>query len=203
MRCHCNAMSNITLAIQTSRGCIPSFRASLVQVLRCGTLQVSKFRVTAPTLIMIAAWSQYALAQESVPVQTALIAEIRESYEAGEGRQAQRLTPASVINQGDVVYYTVQIRNPAAVPAPSVAVIQRIPANTTYVLGSASGPSADITFSVDGGRTFAREKELVVVTPEGVSRPVTPADFTHIRWQLRNVLAPGAVALARFQAVFR
>jgi hypothetical protein len=30
-----------------------------------------------------------------------------------------------------------------------------------------------------------------------------PQDYTHIRWHLRNALAPGAVALARFRAVFR
>jgi uncharacterized repeat protein (TIGR01451 family) len=153
--------------------------------------------------VIVAMWSQYALGQDPVPVQTELIAEIRETFELPDGRLSQRLVPASLIDQGDVVFYTVQIRNPAAVPARDLAVVQRIPANTTYVPGSASGPSVDITFSVDGGQTFVREKELKVVAPEGTSRVAVPADYTHIRWQLRNVLAPGAMALARFQAVFR
>lgn len=178
-------------------------RALMLKVLRCGTFCGPLASASLLGPVVIALCSPYASAQDPVPVLTALIAEIRENYDSGEGKQAQRLVPAAVITQGEVVYYTVQIRNPTQLPAPSVTVVQRIPANTTYVPGSASGPSADITFSVDGGRTFAREKGLVVTTAEGVSRPAMPADFTHIRWQLRNVLAPGAVALARFQAVFR
>jgi uncharacterized repeat protein (TIGR01451 family) len=153
--------------------------------------------------VIVIVWSQYALAEDPVPVQTTLIAEIRETFDASDGKRSQRLVPASAINQGDVVFYTVQIRNPTALPARDIAVVQRIPANTTYVPGSASGPSVDITFSVDGGQTFLREKQLTIATSEGASRVASPGDYTHIRWQLRNVLAPGAVALVRFQAVFR
>ena len=148
------------------------------------------------------ALTHYALAEDPVPVETALKAEVLEKFESNDGRQSQRLVPARVITQGDVVYYTLQIRNPTSVPARDVSVIQRIPENTRYLVDSASGPAVDITFSADGGRTFASPKELVVVTATGTTRPATPADYTHIRWQLRNVLAPGALALARFQAVF-
>jgi uncharacterized repeat protein (TIGR01451 family) len=147
--------------------------------------------------------SDYALAQEPVPVETTLSAEVLETLVASDGKPTQRLVPAGVINQGDVVYYTLKIRNPTSEPARDVTVIQRIPSNTTYVANSAAGPSADITFSVDGGQTFKRPHELTVVTAAGVTRPAVPADYTHIRWQLRNVLAPGALAHARFQAVFR
>ncbi len=179
------------------------YQMTLAKVLRCGTFCGSMISAFALWPVVFALWSQYAFAQDPVPIQTVLIAEIRETYDVGEGKQSQRLVPATVVNQGDVVYYTVQIRNPTTLPAPAVTVVQRIPANTTYVPNSASGPSTDITFSVDGGRTFAREKGLVVATPDGMSRAATPADITHIRWQLRNVLAPGAIALARFQAVFQ
>jgi uncharacterized repeat protein (TIGR01451 family) len=153
--------------------------------------------------VVAAVLSQYALAQDSVPVETTLVAEVLETTNSSEGKPVRRLVPAGVITQGDVVYYTVRIRNPASEPARDVAVIQRIPANTTYVPNSATGPSVDITFSVDSGRTFKRANELTVVTATGMTRPATPEDYTHVRWQLRNVLAPGAVALARFQAVFR
>jgi uncharacterized repeat protein (TIGR01451 family) len=144
----------------------------------------------------------YALAQDSVPVETTLKAEVLEKIELSNGRQSQRLTPAAVITQGDVVYYTVHVRNPTTVPARDVQVIQRIPENTRYVPDSASGPSVDITFSVDGGQTFNGPKDLVVLTSTGAVRSATASDYTHIRWQLRNVLAPSAVALVRFQATF-
>jgi uncharacterized repeat protein (TIGR01451 family) len=160
-------------------------------------------------LIGLVLFGSHALADEPVaehepsPVQTALLAEVRENFELNDGRRAQRLVPAAVVNQGQVVFYTVQIRNPTPAPVRDVVVVQRIPANTTYVVDSAAGPSAEITFSVDGGESFWPEKELVVAKAPAQARKAKPQDYTHIRWQLRNALAPGAVALARFQAVFR
>lgn len=139
---------------------------------------------------------------ESV-IQTTLVAEVRESSVAQNGKQGHRFVPAGVLAQGDTVFYTVQIRNPTALAQRDVAVVQRVPANTTYVRGSASGPSTVVTFSVDGGQTFRPEKELQVAAEGGPPRPAKVQDYTHIRWQLRNALAPGAVALVRFQAVFR
>jgi uncharacterized repeat protein (TIGR01451 family) len=156
--------------------------------------------------VAVAAWILGAgavAADEPSEVQTTLVAEVREIAETSDGRRTQRLIPAVVINQGQVVYYTVQIRNPTSAPLRDVVVIQRIPANTTYVRDSAAGPSADITYSVDGGQSFWPEKELVVAKAATEARKAEPQDYTHIRWQLRNALAPGAVALARFQAVFR
>jgi uncharacterized repeat protein (TIGR01451 family) len=144
-----------------------------------------------------------ALADEPSPVETTLVAEVREVLETSGGRRLQRYVPAAVVNQGQVVFYTLQVRNPTAVPVRDAVIVQRIPANTTYVVDSAAGPSAEITFSVDGGETFWPEKELVVTKPGSEARRATAQDYTHIRWQLRNALAPGAVALARFQAVFR
>jgi uncharacterized repeat protein (TIGR01451 family) len=165
-------------------------------MLRCRILR-------AISCVLFATMPPYAVAENEVPVETKLIAEVLETVQTPEGKQIQRLVPADVIAQGQVVYYTVQIRNPTGQPARRVTVVQRIPANTTYVKNSASGPSAEISFSVDHGRTFGRAEELTVASPDGGARRARPEDYTHIRWQLRNVLAPGAVALVRFQAVFR
>ena len=158
---------------------------------------------TLSLLTVVLLCATHAYAQEVDPVQTTLIAEILHSTDTRDGRRVQRFVPATVLTQGQVVFYTLQIRNPTSVPVRDAMVVQRIPDNTTYVAGSAAGPSAEITFSVDGGQTFWREKELVVMKPPADARRATTADYTHIRWQLRNALAPGSVALARFQAIFR
>jgi uncharacterized repeat protein (TIGR01451 family) len=148
-------------------------------------------------------FAAHVLADDSSPIQTTLIAELLNSIDTNDGRRLQRFIPATVVSQGQVVFYTVQVRNPAAVPVRDATIVQRIPANTTYVAGSAAGPSAEVTFSVDGGQSFLPEKDLVIAKPPAEARKATPSDYTHIRWQLRNALAPGAVALARFQAVFQ
>lgn len=140
-------------------------------------------------------------ADDAVQVQTELIAEVRETVQIAPDRKTYRYVPATVMAQGRVVYYTVRIRNPATVYARDVVVIQPIPANTTYVPGSAAGPGAETSFSVDGGETFISAVALAAATVDS-SAGSKAAGCTHIRWELRNPLAPGAVALARFRAVF-
>jgi len=140
-------------------------------------------------------------ADEAIEVATQLIAQVRERTDLASGRERYQFVPATVLSEGQVVYYTLRITNPAPVFAKDVTVTQRIPANTTYVAGSASGPAADVSFSLDGGETFLPPEQLMIEV-DGKRQPVPPAKFTHIRWHLHNPLAPGAVALARFRAVF-
>jgi uncharacterized repeat protein (TIGR01451 family) len=149
-------------------------------------------------------------------VEVTLVAEVRLEIPMPGGRSTARLIPASTLEQGQEIFYTVRIRNPAAVAASDVEVVHRIPENTIYVPESATGPSADIALSADGGLTFGEEGQITLVDQSAVAlmqattldraaltRPAKPQDYTHIRWRLRNPLAPGAVALARFRSVFR
>lgn len=165
-------------------------------------------------LLYCAAWS-CGLVHAADELEVTLVAEVREEFQVSPGRRIQRLVPATTLRQGQEIFYTVRIRNPSSVPARDVEVVQRIPQNTTYVPNSASGPGAQIALSADGGLTFGNEGQLTVVDQSAVAlmqatstdrqaltRPATARDYTHIRWRLRNPLAPGATALARFRAVF-
>jgi uncharacterized repeat protein (TIGR01451 family) len=149
-------------------------------------------------LVSMTTLATVAWATEAVELRTQLVAEVRESAGTKE-RPTFRLVPATKLAQGQVVYYTVRITNPTPVFANKVQVSQRIPANTTYVVGSAAGPGADIEFSIDGGETFGPADGLKL--SDGVTH-APPGRYTHIRWRLRNPLAPGATALARFRATF-
>ena len=138
-----------------------------------------------------------ALASEAVELRTQLIAEVREILNA-QDRPVHRMVPATRLSQGQEVFYTVRITNPTPVFANNVVVSQKVPANTTYVKDSATGPGAEVEFSIDGGITYAPAEELKL--EDGTRAP--PERYTHIRWRLRNPLAPGSVALARFRATF-
>ena len=142
-------------------------------------------------------------APEAPVVETRLIAEVREQAAGASGNPGAYFVPATRLEEGREVFYTVRIRNPGAEFARDVVVVQPIPENTSYVPQSAAGPGAEITFSVDGGLSFGAEEQLTFTDQAGISRPATARDYTHIRWRLRNPLAPGAVALARFRAIFR
>lgn len=126
-----------------------------------------------------------ARAEEASDIQTELIAEVRENVSTTPGREVFRFVPARLLEQGQVVYYTVRITNQTTVPLRNVAVVQSVPANTTYLADSAAGPGADVSFSVDGGRSFAPPQALTIEV-EGAQQPAQAAQYTHIRWQLRN-----------------
>lgn len=149
-------------------------------------------------LVSMTTFATLTWATEAVELRTQLLAEVRESAGTQE-RPSFRMLPATRLAQGQVVYYTVKITNPTPIFANKVQVSQMIPANTTYLAGSAAGPGADVEFSVDGGQSFAAAGELKLA--DGVTR-ASPERYTHIRWRLRNPLAPGATALARFRATF-
>ena len=68
---------------------------------------------------------------------------------------------------------------------------------------SASGPGADISYSIDGGRTFDRPENLKILDSQGLKQIAAADAYTHIRWQLKNILKANAVAFARFRAVVK
>jgi uncharacterized repeat protein (TIGR01451 family) len=151
--------------------------------------------------VLVAISQPAAGADEQSDITTELIAEVRENISTTPGREVYRFVPARLLEQGQVVYYTLRITNQSTVPLRNVAVVQPVPANTTYLADSASGPGAAVSFSVDGGKTFGPADSLMIES-EGSTQRARAGQYTHIRWQLRNPLAPGATALARFRATF-
>ena len=152
-------------------------------------------RGTLLTLLLAVPW--VCLGQR-VAVETELIAEIRQTVRSPQGTTEYRFVRATVVPQGEVVYYTVKVRNPSTAYVRDVVVVQKSPENTSYVPGSASGPSVEVSLSADGGRNFAAERKV----SNGGRNGAANSPYTHIRWRFRNALAPGSTALARFRAVF-
>ena len=149
-----------------------------------------------------------ALSQSSSPVQTTpglqieTIAERQLPFAAAEGA-SMRFIPAEQLRIGDEIFYTLRVRNVTAAPINDVVVIRAIPRNTRYVEGSAVGPAAVVSVSIDGGATFAAPGVIEVPVSSASVRKATSDDYTHLRWQLRYPLAAGATALLRFRGVFR
>jgi hypothetical protein len=130
------------------------------------------------------------------------IAEVEVTALNGE-RETVKLARADRVVPGDQVIYTLEIRNKGAMSLPPPRVVYPIPKHMRYLDDTAAGPGADITYSIDGGRTFDRPENLQVIGPDGQKHPATAADYTHIRWQLKNILKGKSVAFARFRAVVK
>lgn len=83
---------------------------------------------------------------------------------------------------------TLRFRHEGAEPAASLRIVHPVPAGTRFVPGSATGPGAVLSYSIDGGQTFAAPGEL----PD-------PAEVTHIRWDLPGEHPPGLAGLVSFR----
>jgi len=119
------------------------------------------------------------------------------------GQQVSQLRAADHLVAGDEVIYTLEVRNEGPTGVDDYAFTSPIPEHMVYVADSAVGPGADVSYSIDGGRSFAAPEELFVHGADGKQRAAVAADYTTIRWQLRNRLKTGSMALARFRALVR
>jgi uncharacterized repeat protein (TIGR01451 family) len=117
-----------------------------------------------------------------------------------QGRTVTKLIPADKVVPGDLVLYTLELRNaaPRALDAPMV--VEPIPAHMVYVANSAAGPGSEITFSVDAGHSFDRPENLNVTGANGERRHAIASDYTHIRWQMKSLVKSSSVAFVRFRA---
>jgi uncharacterized repeat protein (TIGR01451 family) len=152
-----------------------------------------------PALAALLLVAAIAAAQEAAdPLTIRAIAEVESRALAG-GREVVKLIPADRVVPGDQVIYTLEVRNTgAALPAPTV--VHPIPEHMRYVADSAVGPGADVSYSVDGGRSFDLPENLKVPGKDGELRPAVAADYSHIRWRLKNSLKANSVAFVRFRA---
>jgi uncharacterized repeat protein (TIGR01451 family) len=133
------------------------------------------------------------------PLSIKAIAEVQRSSQT-QGRETTQLIPADRVVSGDTVFYTLEVRNAAPTSVQRPVVTYAVPAHMTYTADSAVGPGTDVAYSVDGGRSFDAPENLRIQESGGNVRAATAADYTHIRWQLKNALKGNSVAFVRFRA---
>ena len=139
-----------------------------------------------------------AYAQQHLDVQTSVQKQV--VIETEDGGTETQLLPADNVVPGDTVVYTITFENVGDEPADNVVITNPIADVLEYVPGSASNGSMRIEFSADGGQTFGLASELTIVA-DGVERPATTADYTHVRWVMQTELEAGGRGIATFAAV--
>jgi uncharacterized repeat protein (TIGR01451 family) len=152
---------------------------------------------------LLALWVAAAVGQvPENPLAIRSIAEV-ESRSRAAGREVVKLIPADRVVPGDRVIYTLEVRNTAATVLDAPIVTHPVPEHMRYVADSAVGPGAEVSYSVDGGHSFARAENLKVPGVDGRLRHAVAADYTDIRWQLKNSLKANSVAFVRFRALVK
>ena len=76
------------------------------------------------------------------------------------------------------------------------------PVKDSVQLTNVTQKEVEVDYSVDGGKTYGTLDKLGISTQgSDAPRPATAADVTHLRWTLKNSMAPGASGFVRFRAV--
>ena len=151
------------------------------------------FVSTLVALVLAGLMSPRSVADTERPIEVKATAAVRQDHE---------LVPADRVVPGDEVFYTLEIRNTGSTPLPPPTVDFAIPEHMRYIANSAVGAGAEVSYSIDGGRTFDRPENLMVAGSGGL-HTATVSEYTHIRWRLKHVLKSKAMALARFRAVVK
>lgn len=162
----------------------------------------SKLLIVALSL-GLAFMTQAAPAASKETISLVINGQMEEVYKNDKGEMVKRLVPITKATPGSEVVYTITYQNKGNQPADKVVINDPIPAEVAYRDGTAFGSGSEIEFSIDGGKSFGKPEALKVTSKDGVTRPATGSDYTHIRWTLLNKVAPGSQGFVRFRAVIR
>lgn len=164
-------------------------------------LDMSQGKNTLAALVAIFAsgFGAQAFAAEQGCIVLKSVAEVEQDVINDKGEKARKLVAIAKAVPGVEVIWTITAQNTCKQPSEKVTIDNAVPAHMVYVPDSAVGPGSDITYSVDG-KSFVPAAALTVVE-NGATRVARSDEYQHIRWVLKDPLAPGAQAMARFRAV--
>lgn len=107
-----------------------------------------------------------------------------------DGTETVKREAADKVTPGDKVIYSLNYFNDEAKAASNIVLVMPIPAEVTYLDGSAEIEGARSSYSVDGGKSFAERTDLRVMQADGSKRAARAEDITHIRWVVGTAIAP-------------
>ncbi len=107
-----------------------------------------------------------------------------------DGSQTITRIAADKVTPGDKVVYSLKYFNDEDNPAENIVLVMPIPTQVDYIEGSADYEGVNSVFSSDGGKTFATRNELKVLQSDGSQEIAQASDITHIRWTVKNAVAP-------------
>jgi uncharacterized repeat protein (TIGR01451 family) len=110
------------------------------------------------------------------------------------------------VKSGDRLRFTVTGKNEGNRSAKGFNVTQPVPNGTVLVLNTAqSSQAAQVTYSLDQGKTFTATPMVKVTQPDGqiAEKPAPAEAYTHVRWNFGEVLAPMNSTDASYQVAVR
>ena len=117
--------------------------------------------------------------------------EVERQVKQPDGQVKIVTTDPDKVLPGDTLIYTVDFYNDKDEVTENFRIDMPVPAEITYLEGTALRNDAVVLYSVDGGQSYDSRNSLVVGTDEGGTRSAVAEDITHIRWTLTRDVLPG------------
>lgn len=162
------------------------------------TLKTRSRVVALVTLFIAATCAAGAFAQKQLAARnTAGHPEVKVTLAGAVVRGEERiaLDKAGAVHPGEVLDWKITSSNDGDAAAREYKTVAHVPAGTTLVAGSATAEyGAQVTYSIDGGKTFSAQPTVEEKQPDGsVKRVPAPISlYTELRYEWADALAPGA-----------
>jgi len=111
-----------------------------------------------------------------------------------EGKTTTKRVPLDKANPGNIVVYTITYSNTGKGPILDAVIVDPLPAGVRYIADSAEGKDAEITCSIDNGRTWVKPPAMIEFRKAdgSLEKKTAPPDmYTHIKWTIKKPVAPG------------
>lgn len=168
-------------------------------------MSVINYRLNITTvfaLLLIAGiYGNAAHAADTIRLTSTAKQEVVETDAEGN-RQVKRVAAAKVV-PGDEVIYVIEFENTGAEAAGNIVIRNPVPGHTRYKAGSAAGSDTEISYSIDGGKTFDTPENLAVTADDGTTRPAKTTDYTAVRWIYTKALQPGDKSSVEYRVVVK
>ena len=155
--------------------------------------------LAASALLLLSFVSPAALAKPLL--QMNVVAEKEVTVTEG-GKQVVKRVKTEKSVPGETLIFTLSYKNAGDEKAVDVKLDNPIPTGTRYVKDSATGANAQVSYSVDGGKTFAKAEQLMVEKVSAGKKEkvrAQAADYSTIRWVISEI-QPGQSGQVSFRA---
>ncbi len=126
--------------------------------------------------------------------------ELAGAVERGGARLA--LDKVEHVKPGEILDWQIVSSNEGTGAARDYKTVGHIPAGTVLVAGSAAGENgSQVTYSIDGGKTFSTQPIVEERQPDGTVKrvPAPVSMYTEVRYEWSDALAPGGKLSASYK----
>ncbi len=105
------------------------------------------------------------------------------------------------VRPGEILDWAITSENKGTADANDYSALGQIPRGTSFVAGSAQGSGTKVTYSIDGGKTFAAQPLVEERQADGTVKrvPAPVSMYTQIRYEWSDALAAGGKLSASYK----